>query len=104
MKTVYKKHFPFKGYKAIMLFGVIFARKEYKPLSEIDINHEKIHREQARDCGGYVWYYLKYAYYYVKYGFSYRRNPFEREEYYFQSDLGYIERYREKRSWKKFHI
>lgn len=31
---------PFKGYKAINLFGIIFTRKD---LNEIDINHEKIH-------------------------------------------------------------
>lgn len=33
---------PFRGYKAINLFGIIFLRKEYD-LSEIDINHEAIH-------------------------------------------------------------
>jgi hypothetical protein len=31
---------PFKGYKAINLFGIIFAREK---LNEIDINHERIH-------------------------------------------------------------
>jgi hypothetical protein len=97
MKTVYNKIIPFKGYKAIMLFGVIFARREYEPLSEIDINHEKIHREQARDCGGYVWYYLKYVYWWIRRG--YRKNPFEIEAYLWQDLLDYL-MHREKRNWK----
>jgi hypothetical protein len=100
MKTIYTKHFPFKGYRAIMLFGVIFARKEYKPLPEYVINHEKIHREQARDCGGYVWFYIRYIYWRIKYG--YRNNPFELEAYRFESNLDYIEKYREKNNWKWF--
>ena len=33
---------PFRGYKAMNFFGIIFLRKPYS-LSEIDINHEAIH-------------------------------------------------------------
>ena len=33
---------PFKGYKAMNLFGILFLRKPYS-LSEKDINHEAIH-------------------------------------------------------------
>jgi hypothetical protein len=42
MKIIYNKVIPFKGFKAINLFGFLFARK---PLSESDINHETIHTE-----------------------------------------------------------
>jgi len=40
MKIIYNKIIPFKGYKAMAIWPFIFARKK---LSEIDINHEKIH-------------------------------------------------------------
>ena len=43
MKVIYNKIIPFKGYKAITIWPFIFARKK---LSEIDINHEKIHLAQ----------------------------------------------------------
>lgn len=40
--VLYNSIIPFKGYKAINLFGIIFARKEYT-LDDVDINHELIH-------------------------------------------------------------
>nr|DAM03170.1 MAG TPA: hypothetical protein [Caudoviricetes sp.] len=32
MKVIYNKYLPIKGYVAINLFGIIFARKEFKPI------------------------------------------------------------------------
>lgn len=49
MKIIYNKLIPFKGFAAINLFGVLFARKECKPLSERTINHEAIHTAQMRE-------------------------------------------------------
>jgi hypothetical protein len=40
MKIIYNKIIPFVGYKAINLFGFIFARRK---LNSTDINHECIH-------------------------------------------------------------
>jgi len=40
--VIYNNIIPFKGYKAINLFGFIFARKGCN-LTDVDINHEKIH-------------------------------------------------------------
>lgn len=53
MKIIYNSLIPFRGYKAMMLFGVIFARKKFKPLSAVTVNHESIHAAQAKDCHGY---------------------------------------------------
>ena len=39
MKIIYNSLIPFRGYKAMMLFGVIFARKKFKPLSAVTVNH-----------------------------------------------------------------
>ncbi len=38
---------PFKGYKAINLFGLIFTRAE---LTEKEKNHENIHTKQMLEC------------------------------------------------------
>lgn len=44
MKIIYNNIIPFKGFKAINLFGILFVRKN-KSLSNKDINHEAIHSE-----------------------------------------------------------
>ncbi len=59
MKVIYNSLIPFKGFSAINLFGVVFARKEYKPLSQKTLTHEAIHTAQMRELwyvGFYVWY------------------------------------------------
>lgn len=43
MKVVYNNLIPFKGFQAMNLFGILFARKEYNPISKITLNHEAIH-------------------------------------------------------------
>jgi len=79
MKIIYNSFLPFKGFSAIALFGVIFARKEFKPLSNKMVRHEQIHAAQAADCGGWMLFYLQYLIYHCKYG--YKDNPFEIEAY-----------------------
>jgi hypothetical protein len=101
MKIIYNKIIPFKGFSAMMLFGVIFARKEYNPLPYLTINHEEIHRAQARDCGGYVWFYLRYARQWMRYG--YRNCPFEREAYAHEHKLEYL-KYRLKGAWRAYEL
>jgi len=100
MKIIYNKVIPFRGFSAIMLFGVIFARREYEPLPERVINHESIHKAQAKENGGYVLYYVKYIYWWIRKG--YRNNPFEKEAYQNDNNLLYLTM-RDKHAWKK-HI
>lgn len=45
MKIIYNDIIPFKGYKAINLFGIVFARKSARPLSDKNKNHEAKHTE-----------------------------------------------------------
>lgn len=59
MKIIYNNIIPFPGFAAINLFGVIFARKKYRPLSETTVNHEAIHTEQMKELL-YVGFYLCY--------------------------------------------
>jgi hypothetical protein len=76
MKIVYNNIIPFRGFKAMMFWGVIFARKSAKPLSLKTVKHEEIHAAQAKECGGYLLFYLKYLCQWTKYG--YRNCPFEK--------------------------
>lgn len=99
MKIVYNNLIPFPGYCATILFGAIFARKKYKPLSRIVVNHEKIHHAQAKEVGGYLLFYLKYLIWWIRRG--YRNAPFEREAYTNAANLDYLKN-REPHAWKKY--
>lgn len=93
------KHFPFSGYAYIMWCGKIIYREDKKYLanpSAVDMNHENIHLEQAKDKGTWAKYYLSYLWHWVK------NNPFSSSAYYLipeeveayakENDLSYIER------------
>lgn len=99
MKIVYNRLLPFKGYRAMAFFGIILARKECRPLSVTDIRHEWIHKAQAKDCGGWLWFYLRYIGYWIRTG--YRSNPFEREAFANDDIAGYLER-RPANAWKQY--
>jgi hypothetical protein len=99
MRIIYNNIIPFKGFSAMMLCGVIFARKTSQPLSQRTINHESIHAAQAKDCGGYLFFYLKYLIQWAKYG--YQNCPFEREAYDNEKNLSYLEA-RQRCAWKGY--
>lgn len=61
MKIIYNDIIPFKGYKAINLFGIVFARKSARPLSDKNKNHEAIHTAQMRELL-YVPFYIVYLF------------------------------------------
>ena len=100
MKIIYQNILPPRGFVAIMLFGRIFARKKFKPLSARTINHEKIHAAQAKDCGGWVLFYIRYFFQWVRVGFRYRKIPFELEAYMYDKYDTYL-KHRNKFAWKK---
>lgn len=58
MKVIYNRFIPFKGFKCINLFGVLFIR-EGCSMSECDLNHEAIHTAQMRELL-YLPFYLLY--------------------------------------------
>ena len=59
MKVIYNRLLPVRGFTAINLFGIVFARRECRPLSEVTLRHEAIHTRQMRETG-YVGFYLIY--------------------------------------------
>lgn len=93
MKLIYNSIIPFKGFAAINIFGVIFARKG-KSLPPHTINHEKIHTAQMRELlyiGFYLLYIAEWVYRLIFHTrTAYRGISFEREAYKHQNDYDYI--------------
>ena len=96
---------PFKGYKCINLFGVLFVRNGCE-MSREDLNHEKIHTAQMRELFYlffYVWYVLEWLYRLLACkGNAYRNISFEREAYANQNDMYYLETNRSPYAWMKY--
>ena len=94
MKVIYNSLIPFKGFIAINLFGIVFARKEYKELSRRTLNHEAIHTAQMKEMlyvFFYLWYVIEWIIKLFRYGHNaYENISFEREAYAFQSDRYYL--------------
>lgn len=106
MKIIRNKVIPFKGFKAINLFGVLFVRKE-AVLSEADINHEAIHTAQMKEMlyvGFYLWYAVEWLVRLIRFRdthSAYRNVSFEREAYANQADLEYLQQ-RKQWSWTSY--
>lgn len=91
MKIIYNKIIPFKGFLAINLFGIIFARK---PLNQYVVNHEKIHTAQMKELA-YIFFYILYVLeWFIKlfiYGSkAYYNISFEKEAYKNMYNLEYL--------------
>lgn len=102
MKIIINKIIPFKGFKCINLFGILFCRKQ---LNKIDINHEAIHTKQMQEMlyiPFYIWYVIEYL---IKLftGSTYRDLSFEREAYDNQYNLSYLNN-RKHYSWIKYVV
>lgn len=97
MKIIRNNVIPFRGFKAINLFGVLFVRGN-AAISGTDINHEEIHTAQMKETF-YVFFYLWYVVewlvrlmQYRNFNSAYRNISFEREAYACESDMGYLQR------------
>lgn len=106
MKKIYNKIIPFKGWKAINLFGILFVREGAK-ISEKDENHEAIHTEQMKELlfvFFYIFYFIEWLFKLFIHLFNvksaYRNISFEKEAYGHQSDLTYLEN-RKRYNWFK---
>ena len=97
MKIVHNKFIPFKGYKAINLFGVVFVRKGTL-INDVDINHESIHTEQMKELlyvGFLPLYVLMFIWQLVRllnWSKAYRSVALEREAYSHQEEMDYLEK------------
>lgn len=106
MLIIYNKVLPFPGYRAINLFGIIFARGD-KPLSLRTITHETIHTRQMRETlffGFYIWYLLEFLIKLViclNWDRAYRSISFEQEAYKF-ADYPYWPKRRGHWTWSRY--
>lgn len=92
MKIIYNNLIPFKGFKCINLFGVLFVRKGCF-MSEEDLNHERIHTAQMKEMlyvGFYVWYFIEWLIRLLGRGNPYRNISFEREAFANDDNLTYL--------------
>ena len=83
--VIYNKLIPFRGFKAINLFGIIFARK---PLMPSDLVHEWVHTQQMKELlyiGFYLIYLIEWVVRLIKHGKkrAYYMISFEQEAYNF---------------------
>lgn len=108
MKVIYNKFIPFKGYKAMNLFGIVFVRKGAK-FTEVDYNHEHIHSKQMAEML-WVFFYLWYGIEYLiilcfskwnKQNERYHDVSFEEEAHNNDKDLSYLED-RKPFAWLKY--
>ena len=103
MRVIHNKWIPFKGFKAINLFGICFVRKPHK-MTPHDYNHENIHTAQMRELG-YIFFYLIY---FVEWLYrlvfhtstAYCGISFEREAFEHQYDYDYLEHRERFAQWR----
>lgn len=106
MKIVRNNIIPFKGYKAVNLFGILFVRGD-AVISSTDINHEEIHTAQMKEMlyvFFYLWYVVEWLVRLVRYRnahTAYRNIGFECEAYMNQGSMGYLQG-RGRYAWVKY--
>lgn len=109
MKTIVNNIIPFRGFKCMNLFGVLFVRRDAGKMLPSDYNHEKIHTAQMKETL-YVGFYLIYLLEWVIKGLlwavtlgavkPYRSLASEQEAYDNQYDYSYL-LWRPKYAWLK---
>lgn len=105
MKIIYNNIIPFRGFFVVNLFGILFVRKNVT-LSEVLLNHEKIHTAQMKELW-YIGFYLLYILMWFKNLLIYKSNheayrniAFEKEAYNNEDDPVYLV-FRKKFAWKR---
>lgn len=105
------KLIPFKDYKIFNFLGLIlFVRSDTKsPITEVDINHEKIHSAQMLETlwiGFYIWYIIEYLCIWIskkynKQNHRYHDVSFEEEAHNNDTNLDYLKT-RKYYAWLKY--
>lgn len=106
MRTIVNDYIPFKGFKAINLFGVLFVRRGEK-MKPYNYNHKAIHTAQMKELF-YISFYLIYAaeflYHLVRkrnWQKAYHAISFEREAFANESNYHYLDNRESFAQWKK---
>ena len=97
MITIRNSFIPFKGFTAITLWPFVFVRKD-KKYSEQTARHEAIHWEQQKGMlivFFYLWYGIEWLCKYIYYrngNTAYKNISFEREAYFNQNNVAYLDK------------
>ena len=94
---------PFKGFKAVNLFGILFVRKNAK-INAVTINHEEIHTRQMKELlyvFFYIWYFSEWLIRLFMKGNAYKNTCFEKEAFCNDTDMNYL-KYRTHYSFIKY--
>lgn len=95
MKVIYNRLIPFRGFKCINIFGILFVRKGCI-MTPTDFNHESIHTAQMKELlylPFYLLYVLEWLYRLIQLRDSrkaYRAISHEREAYANQGNPDYL--------------
>lgn len=95
MKVIYNRLIPFRGFKCINLFGILFVR-EGCVMTQTDFNHEAIHTAQMKELlyiPFYLLYLMEWLWKLLKYRDgrkAYRDLSHEREAYDNQANQNYL--------------
>lgn len=109
MRVIVNNLIPVRGYVAINLFGVVFARREeWDPLPDVvrrgTLRHEAIHTAQGRELlwlGFYLAYLLEWlGRLLLQPGRAYRNLTFEREAYAHEWEEDYLQTRRHFAQWR----
>ena len=106
MKIVRNNIIPFKGFKAINLFGILFCRKN-AVIGSVLLNHERIHTAQMKEMlyvFFYIWYGIEWLIRAIMYWdckMAYRNILFEQEAYWYDDDMDYLKN-RKHFAWFEF--
>ena len=98
MKIIYNRFLPPKGFVAINICGIVFARQSFNPLSKRTKRHEAIHTHQMVELlfvVFYLWYGIEWIARLIQYrnkNEAYRNISFEREAYANDNDTNYLKR------------
>ena len=106
MKVIYNRLIPFKGYKCVNLFGVLFVR-EGCTMTATDYNHEAIHTTQMKELlyvPFYLLYVLEWLWHLIRLRdtrAAYRAISFEREAYAHEGEADYLKTRKKFNHYKK---
>lgn len=108
MKVISNNIIPFKGFKSVNLFGVLFVRSEWiDRVGDVDINHESIHTAQMKELlyvGFYVAYLVEWLVRWIierDRDAAYYKISFEREAYDNEKNFDYLKTRKHYAQWRK---
>jgi hypothetical protein len=106
MEVIRNKIIPFRGYKAVNVFGILFVRGS-SMITEWVIRHEEIHTAQMKELlyvPFYLLYILEFLWHYARkrnFKDAYMAISFEVEAYKYEFDKDYLSTRKHYAQWRQ---